>query len=69
MSFSKIMWDLIDTPQFQRLRNLRQLGASHFIYPGNNHSSFEHCLGTGFLSQNLIKRCFDEFPKDEDKTI
>ena len=59
ITFSKIMWDIIDTPQFQRLRNLRQLSTSHFIYPGNNHSRFEHCLGTGFLSKDLINRCFD----------
>ena len=59
ITFSKIMWDIIDTPQFQRLRNLRQLSISHFIYPGNNHTRFEHCLGTGFLSKDLINRCFD----------
>ena len=71
ITFSKIMWDIIDTPQFQRLRNLRQLSTSHFIYPGNNHSRFEHCLGTGFLSKDLINRCFDLLPNnniDIDKT-
>ena len=46
MTFPKIMWDIIDTPQFQRLRNLKQLSTSHFIYMGNNHTRFEHCLGT-----------------------
>ena len=59
ITFSKIMWDIIDTPQFQRLRNLRQLSTSHFIYPGNTHTRFEHCLGTGFLSKDLINRCFE----------
>jgi len=59
ITFSKIMWDIIDTPQFQRLRNLKQLSISHFIYMGNNHTRFEHCLGTGFLSKDLIHRCFD----------
>ena len=59
ITFSKIMWDIIDTPQFQRLRNLKQLSTSYFIYPGNNHTRFEHCLGTGFLSMDLINRCFD----------
>ena len=59
ISFPKIMWDIIDTPQFQRLRNLKQLSTSHFIYMGNNHTRFEHCLGTGYLSRDLIYRCFD----------
>ncbi len=53
------MWNIIDTPQFQSLRNLKQLSIIHFIYMGNNHTRFEHCLGTGFLSRDLIYRCFD----------
>ena len=69
ITFSKIMWDIIDTPQFQRLRNLRQLSTSHFIYHGNNHTRFEHCLGTGFLSKDLINRCFDIVSnKNQDNT-
>ena len=59
ITFSKLMWDIIDTPQFQRLRHLKQLSTSYFIFPGNNHTRFEHCLGTGFLSSDLINRCFD----------
>ena len=71
MTFPKIMWDIIDTPQFQRLRNLRQLSTNHFIYMGNNHTRFEHCLGTGFLSRDLVNRCFDIISKKEksDKLI
>ena len=68
MTFPKIMWDIIDTPQFQRLRNLKQLSTSHFIYMGNNHTRFEHCLGTGFLSRDLIYRCFDILTKNKNKT-
>ena len=66
ITFSKIMWDIIDTPQFQRLRNLKQLSTCYFIYPGTNHTRFEHCLGTGFLSMDLINRCF-EIVKYEDQ--
>ena len=65
MTFPKIMWDIIDTPQFQRLRNLKQLSTSHFVYMGNNHTRFEHCLGTGFLSHDLIVRCFNLISKNE----
>ena len=66
IAFSKIMWDIIDTPQFQRLRNLKQLSTSYFIFPGNNHTRFEHCLGTGFLSNDLINRCFEEMYSNSD---
>ena len=69
MSFPKIMWDIIDTPQFQRLRNLKQLSTSHFIYMGNTHTRFEHCLGTGFLSRDLVSRCFDIIIKNNNSNI
>ena len=69
ITFSKLMWDIIDTPQFQRLRNLKQLSTSYFIYPGNNHTRFEHCLGTGFLSKDLIDRCFDLVQKNKNENI
>ncbi len=38
--------DLIDSPVFQRLRRIRQLAGAHLVYPGAQHSRFEHSLGT-----------------------
>lgn len=58
MTFSHLMWSIIDTPQFQRLRNLKQLSTVSFIYPGGNHTRFEHCLGTGYLANDLAVKCF-----------
>lgn len=33
-----LAWDLIDTPEFQRLRRIRQLGVSEFTFPGAVHT-------------------------------
>lgn len=40
-----IIFDLIEHPWFQRLRNIKQLGLTNFVYPGANHSRFQHALG------------------------
>ncbi len=45
---------LIDTPEMQRLRRIRQLGLSNFVYPGANHTRFEHSLGTLHLTDQLL---------------
>jgi len=42
--------DLLDSPALQRLRYIRQLGFSYLVYPGANHTRFEHSLGTMHLA-------------------
>ena len=48
------IFDLIEHPWFQRLRNIKQLGLTSFVYPGANHSRFQHCLGALHLMDMAI---------------
>lgn len=50
----EIIFDLIEHPYFQRLRRIKQLGLTHLVYPGANHTRFHHALGTMYLMQRAI---------------
>ena len=46
---------ILDTPQMQRLRGVRQLGTAYLVYPGAQHTRFEHSLGTMHLVQAMVE--------------
>ena len=50
-----LVYDLIEHPLFQRLRRIRQLGLTHFVYPGANHSRFQHAIGAMHLMGQAIE--------------
>lgn len=52
---SEIMFDLIEHPYFQRLRRIKQLGMTNFVYPAANHTRFQHAIGATHLMQQAIE--------------
>ncbi|WP_163709840.1 HD domain-containing protein [Mangrovibacterium lignilyticum] len=51
---SELIFDLIEHPYFQRLRRIKQLGLSCIVFPGANHTRFEHAIGAVFLMRSAI---------------
>jgi HD superfamily phosphohydrolase len=61
--------EIIDSYPVQRLRRLRQLAGSEYVYPGANHTRFEHSIGVMYLAGRVlenpnISRCLDEEEAD-----
>ncbi|MBP9926609.1 MAG: HD domain-containing protein [Cyclobacteriaceae bacterium] len=52
---SDLIYDLIQTPYFQRLRYIKQLGLSDLVYPGAQHTRFHHALGAMHLMTRVLK--------------
>ncbi len=46
---------VLDSYPMQRLRRLRQLAGSEYVYPGANHTRFEHCVGVMFLAGKILE--------------
>lgn len=58
-----LLLDLIDHPYFQRLRRIRQLGLTPYVYPGALHTRFHHALGALHLTQQAIETlCSKDVP-------
>jgi hypothetical protein len=70
---SALVFDLVSHPWFQRLRNIRQLGLTSYVYPGAVHSRFQHSLGamylTGLAVQTLRTKGVEISPAEEEAVL
>ena len=61
---------LIDTPDFQRLRRIRQLGTAALVYPTSLHTRFDHALGTLAMADRLLNSIrTNRHNTEEERTI
>lgn len=61
-NFERILWEVVQKPEFQRLRRIRQLGFSEFVYPGATHTRYAHSIGTFHTARQLmriIEKCIE----------
>ncbi len=54
MEFSPADMTVLDTPEIQRMRGIRQLGTAHLVYPSANHTRFDHTLGTSHMAKRTL---------------
>jgi len=64
----KFAVELIDAPEFQRLRRIRQLGAAMLVFQGAEHSRLTHSIGVAHLAKRLFDHITSDpnFPKETD---
>jgi HD superfamily phosphohydrolase len=51
---NELIYDLIEHPYFQRLRRIKQLGLSNWVYPGALHTRFQHVIGAMSLTGQAV---------------
>ncbi|QPC47761.1 HD domain-containing protein [Mangrovibacillus cuniculi] len=67
----RVIWDLIGTKEFQRLRRIRQLGTTYLTFHGAEHSRFNHSLGVYEIVRRMIDDVFTGRPewKEEERLL
>ena len=59
----QVIWDLIRSKEFQRLRRIKQLGTTYLVFHGAEHSRFNHSLGVYEIVRRIIDDVFDGRPE------
>lgn len=64
-----LIWNLINTREFQRLRRIRQLGTSYLTFHGAEHSRFSHSMGVYEITRKIISQFerskYEDWPTEE----
>ncbi len=60
----RLLIQIIDTPQFQRLRRIRQLGFSSLTYYGAENSRFVHSIGVMQVARNILSALERKYPQE-----
>ena len=56
--YDKLIWDLIQTKEVQRLRRIKQLGGTYMVFHTAEHSRFSHSLGFYLIARQIISALF-----------
>ncbi|WP_342471328.1 HD domain-containing protein [Metasolibacillus sp. FSL H7-0170] len=59
----QVIWDLVGTREFQRLRRIRQLGTTYLVFHGAEHSRFNHSLGVYEIVRRIVDDIFAGRPE------
>jgi HD superfamily phosphohydrolase len=59
----RVIWDLVGTKEFQRLRRVKQLGTTYLTFHGAEHSRFNHSLGVYEIVRRIVDNVFDGRPE------
>ena len=65
INISQLAIIIIDTPIFQRLRNLKQLGVCYLVFPNAVHTRFEHSIGAYHLAKKLLNNLIINSEQEE----
>jgi HD superfamily phosphohydrolase len=66
----QVIWDLIGTKEFQRLRRIKQLGTTYLVFHGAEHSRFHHSLGVYEIVRRIVDDIFHGRPEwDESERL
>ncbi|SET75481.1 hypothetical protein SAMN05216389_1259 [Oceanobacillus limi] len=65
----RVIWDLIATPEFQRLRRIKQLGTTNLTFHGAEHSRFNHSLGVYEIVRRIIYNFKDRAHWNNDERL
>jgi len=65
IKLNPIEWEIISSPFYQRLRWIKQLGFSFYVFPGAEHSRFHHSIGVMYNAHKILESCHRSVAENE----